>query len=353
MGALLAALRPVLVVMLVGGAATAAVAPAFDMASASRAQSQALSPAKHDPTPTPNPDDPHDGDKPAMPEPSKAPKVDFESLLRACLETRDPHSVECMDAQVASGLGPEDFRAKIVAKLATPHPEPKHTDAPKVEPVHKVEPTKKPETVATKPQSSFDTLLKACLETRDANSDHCFRAGQASGLSQADWDAKLRGKLGAQRANDFATWFEKCLGTKNFDSDECIRAEELSGLSTADFKAKFDAKLAAKSGDDFWTVFNKCLETRNVNGDVCAKAQQLIGFNDADFRAKFERYLADKDAQVTKTTAKPLTVSDALLKACVDTKSRASQSCLEAQIASGIAAAEFWAKLEARFGRFN
>jgi hypothetical protein len=305
MGALFAALRPILVVMLVGGAATAAVAPAFDTAAAQqRSQSRALSPAKHDPTPTPNPDtdDPHDSDKPAMPEPSKAPKVNFESLLRACLETRDPDSVECMDAQVASGLGPEDFRAKIVAKLETPKPEPKHIDAPKTEPVKRVEPAKPTE---------------------------------------------------APRAADFAAWFEKCLNTKNFDSDECIRAEELSGLSTADFKAKFDAKLAAKDAGDFWTVFNKCLETRDVNGDVCAKAQQLIGFSDTDFRAKFERYLADKDAQAAKTTAKPLTVSDAMLRACVDTHSRTSQSCLEAQIASGIAATEFWAKLEAKFGRFN
>src|SRR2546428_2640991 len=334
MAALFAALRPIFVVMLVGGAATAAVAPAFDMAAQQRSQSQALSPAKHDPMPTPNPDDPEDGDKPAMPEPSKAPKVDFESLLRACLETRDPDSVECMDAQVASGLGPEDFRTKIVAKLETPKPEPKTT-------------------AVTKPQSSFDMLLKACLETRDAASDQCVRAGQASGLSAADWDAKIRGKIDAARQSDFATWFEKCLGTKNFDSDECIRAEELSGLSTDDFKAKFDAKLAAKDGDDFWTVFNRCLETRDVNGDICAKAQQLIGFNDADFHAKFERYLADKDAQAAKTTAKPLVVSDAKLMACVDTRSRTSQPCLEAQIASGIAAAEFWAKLEAKFGHFN
>src|SRR5207247_1488013 len=127
------------VVMLVGGAATAAVAPAFDMAAQQRSQSQALSPAKHDPSSTPfNTDDPEHGDKPAMPEPSKAPKVDFESLLRACLETRDPDSVECMDAQVASGLGPEDFRVKIVAKLQTT--EPKRTDAPKVEAVKKPEP---------------------------------------------------------------------------------------------------------------------------------------------------------------------------------------------------------------------
>jgi hypothetical protein len=305
MGALFAALRPILVVMLVGGAATAAVAPAFDMAAQQRSQSQAMSPAKHDPTPTPNPDDPNGGDKPQVTEPSKAPKVDFESLLRACLETRDPDSVECMDAQVASGLGPEDFRAKIVAKLETPKPEPKKTDAPKTEPkpVVKIEPVKKPEPT--------------------------------------------------KNPNDFGTWFEKCLNTKNFDSDECIRAEELSGLSTADFKVKFDAKLAARSGEDFWTVFNKCLETRDVNGDVCAKAQQLIGFNDADFRAKFERYLADKDAQPAKTTPKPLALSDAMLKACVDTRSRTSQSCLEAQIASGIAAAEFWAKLEAKFGAFN
>jgi len=42
-GAVLGAVRPILAVLIVGGAATVAVAPAFDMATQQRSGSQALS----------------------------------------------------------------------------------------------------------------------------------------------------------------------------------------------------------------------------------------------------------------------------------------------------------------------
>jgi hypothetical protein len=351
-GALIAALRPILAVALVGGAATVAVAPALDMAMQQRgsnALSAGAAPLRNHPTPTPNPDE----------DPTEEPKLDYETLVRMCLDKRDPDSDACAEAALQSGLSYEEFRAKIVAKLEgdKPKDEPKKDEPkpePKAEPVKKAEPVVVKKTEPTK--SSFDTLLAKCLDSRDENSDACIRAGEASGLSAADWSAKIRAKLDAARQGDFAKYFEKCLATKNFDSDECIRAEELSGLSTADFEAKFKAKLAAKEGNDFWTVFEKCLDTRNWRSDTCFRAQELIGFNDADFHSKFDRYLADRDAKTgvkPAVTPKPVTNMDPLFQACGATHEWNSNACIEAFVRSALQPAEFRTKMQAKFGEFH
>ncbi len=344
---ILSTLKAILAVALIGGAATAVVAPALDLA-AGRAASGALTQQ----TPSPAPDR------------TGAPELDFETLLLACLDSMDPESRACAYAQEKSGLDPYAFHAKVVAKMF-----PTATPAPAPEPTHAAtpEPTKAPVAVAAKPKpaSSFDMLLKACLETRDAHSDACVRAGTASGLSPADWDAKLRSKLAAAQQADFWTMFEKCLTTRDLNSDACVRAEELSGMSPADFEAKFHAKLAAKDGTDFWTVFNKCLDTRDVTTAVCRQAQALIGYNDADFKAKFERYLAERDAQSAKpaATATPKPVGTATPKpsatsaqftaqfdACGATRDRNSDACLKALVMSGLQPDEFWKKVQLTFG---
>ena len=175
----------------------------------------------------------------------KMQELDFETLVRMCLDKRDPDGDECAAAAEKSGLSYEDFRAKIVAKLEgdKPKTEPKHEEPKPEEP--KAEPTKKVEPVVVKKTEP------------------------------------------TKKPDDFGTAFEKCLAMRNFDSDECIRAEELSGLSTADFEAKFKAKLAAKDGSDFWTVFEKCLMTRDWRSDLCFRfcsrsgVQSIISYTDA------------------------------------------------------------------------
>ncbi len=312
-GALLAALRPVLAMALIGGAATLMVAPAFDMASAQRAASQAASrgsaPLANHPEATPQPSDNPEAD------PTDPPQPDFDTLLRECVDSRDPDSDACAAAALESGMSYEDFRAKIAAKLEperTKKPEPK--DEPKTGP--KDEPTKKPEAVVVKKAEP--------VKTRD----------------------------------DFATWFEKCLNTRDFDSDECVHAEELSGLGTADLEAKFNAKLAAKDGGDFWAWFEKCLDTRDWRSDKCVRAQELIGFNDADFHSKFERYLAERDAQMAKSGKTPAATPfkpalEALVKVCGETHGRTSEGGVFALTASGLQPAEFYSKVEAKFGPFH
>jgi hypothetical protein len=347
---LIGALKPILVTMLVGGAAVVVVAPAVDMAYANQ---MTQSRAAHRPDATPEPTDEND--------PDATPAPDYESLFRECLDSRDPDSDACAAAALESGMSYEDFRAKILAKLEPQKTtkDPERTKEPESGATPKPEPTKKPEAVAVKKpepaKTSFDTLLSNCLESRDESSDACFRAGEASGLSADDWTAKVRAKLDASRQSDFATYFEKCLATRDLSSDYCIRAEELSGLSSQDFAAKFDAKLAAKQSNDFGFWFDRCLWTRDVFSDACAKAQELIGYSDADFQAKFDRYLAERD-RTTKATPKPTAnsyLTTAMLEECGATHLRASDPCVKALALSAMKPDEFWAKLTAKFGPFN
>ena len=353
------ALKPILATMLIGSAAIAVVAPAFDMATSQRA-AESRAAQGGEATPEPDTDDP---DAEPMPE--------FDALLAECLDTRDPDSDACAAAALRSGMTYEEFRAKIVAKLEpeVTRPEPKDVvkDEPKEEPKEvakdepKVEPApvKKPEPVVVKKtepvKNEFDALYAKCLESRDANSDSCIRAGEKSGFSAEDWAAKLRSKFAAAQQSDFAVWFEKCLATRDINSDECYRAEELSGLSFGDFEAKFNSKLAAKEGDfSYW--FEKCLASRDVFGEYCGKAQALIGYNDADFQAKFDRYLAERD-RTTKATPKPTATKSYLTTSVMDdcgkTHLKSSDACIKALALSGMKADEFWAKMTSKYGPFN
>jgi hypothetical protein len=303
------ALKPILATMLIGSAAVAVVAPAFDMASSQRA---AESRAAQAPDATPQPDE-DDTD-------AEEPMPDFKVLLAECLDTRDPDSDACAAAALESGMIYEEFRAKIVAKLEPEMAKTEQKDEPKEEPKQEPkeeaqpEPVKKPEPVVVK-------------KTEPTKST----------------------------ANDFGTWFEKCLQSRDINSDACFRAEELSGLSFGDFEAKFNSKLAARDGNDFGTWFEKCLQSRDVFSDSCAKAQELIGYNDADFQAKFDRYLADRD-RTTKVTPKPTAktyLTTSMMDECGKTHLRSSDACIKALALSGMKADDFWAKMTARYGTFN
>ena len=90
---LVGALKPILATMLIGSAAVAVVAPAFDMASSQRA---AESRAAHGPDATPQPDE-DDAD-------AEEPMPDFKVLLGECLDTRDPDSDACAAGSAMSGV---------------------------------------------------------------------------------------------------------------------------------------------------------------------------------------------------------------------------------------------------------
>jgi hypothetical protein len=299
------ALKPILASLLIGSAAVAVVAPAFDMASSQRAAESRAAQAP-DATPQPDDEDPN----------AEEPMPDFKVLLSECLDSRDPDSDACAAAALESGMTYEDFRAKIVAKLEPEMTKDEPKEEPKQEPKEEPqpEPVKKPEPVVVK-------------KTEPTKST----------------------------ADDFGTWFEKCLQSRDINSDACFRAEELSGLSFGDFEAKFNSKLAARDGNDFGTWFEKCLQSRDVFSDSCARAQELIGYNDADFQAKFDRYLAERD-RTTKATPKPTAktyLTTSVMDDCGKTHLRSSDACIKALALSGMKADDFWAKMTAKYGTFN
>jgi len=301
-GQLVGALKPILVTMLIGGSAVVVVAPAIDMAYSNQTTQ---SRAAHGPDATPQPDD----------DPDATPTPDFDTLLRECIDSRDPDSDACAAAAIESGMSYDDFRAKIVAKL---EPEKTKKDEPKVEATEKPAPVAEP-------------------------------------IKKTDAPVVVKKSEPTKSTNDFGTWFEKCLATRDINSDECFRAEELSGLSFGDFEDKFNAKLAAKDAGDFGTWFEKCLQSRDVFSEPCAKAQQLIGYNDADFQAKFDRYLAERD-RTAKVTPKPTTKSyltTSMLEECGKTHLRTSDACVRALALSGMKPDDFWAKMTSKFGAFN
>lgn len=124
---------------------------------------------------------------PAMPMPHPD---EFGQLLAACLETRDPNSDECIRAQQASGLSPEEFLAKLTKKL--------EQSEPKVQP---------------KPEHRADlwAFMKECAGTRDLDSDACRRFLDGSGLS-ADEIARLADKLAEQNVE--TTAYSTCKSMK-------------------------------------------------------------------------------------------------------------------------------------------
>jgi hypothetical protein len=85
----------------------------------------------------------------------------------------------------------------------------------------------------------FGRAWAACIETRDPNSDACYRAQELSGLSPEDFFDKVMRKLDwlaaqqpkpEKRADAWAL-MKECAGTRDLDSDACRRFVEATGLS--------------------------------------------------------------------------------------------------------------------------
>src|SRR5438094_9820867 len=98
-------------------------------------------------------------------------------------------------------------------------------------------------TAATMPHpDEFSQLFAACLDTRDANSDECYRAQEASGLSPEEFFDKLMRKLDAlaeqpkpePRTPDAWALMKECAGTRDRASDACRRCIDATGLGSDD-----------------------------------------------------------------------------------------------------------------------
>ena len=97
----------------------------------------------------------------------------------------------------------------------------------------------------------WEILVRACLVSRAIDVEACERALNASGVSLADFRAKINARLeeiarlhntGSAPENDEAyVWLKKCLLSRELLGPECYRAWQLSGLSSEEFDKKITA----------------------------------------------------------------------------------------------------------------
>src|SRR5438093_2890925 len=86
-------------------------------------------------------------------------------------------------------------------------------------------------TAATMPHpDEFSQRFAACLDTRDANSDECYRAQEVSGLAPDEFFDKLIRKFDALAEQpkpepnpDAWALMKECAGTRDLESDACHR----------------------------------------------------------------------------------------------------------------------------------
>ena len=179
---------------------------------------------------------------------------------------------------------------------------------------------------ATMPHpDEFSQLFAACLDTRDANSDECYRAQEASGLSPDEFFDKLMRKLDTlaeQRKPEPKTpdaWalMKECAGTRDLDSDACHRFVDATGLSGDDV-ARLAEGLASPRAAREATADNKsratamtdtmkaCVDLRSEMGGgksaeqlaalaekinyVCPKAIRESKLSPGQFWSKFTAY---------------------------------------------------------------
>ena len=122
---------------------------------------------------------------------------------------------------------------------------------------------------ATMPHpDEFSQLFAACLDTRDANSDECYRAQEASGLSPDEFFDKLMRKLDTlaeQRKPEPKTpdaWalMKECAGTRDLESDACRHFIDATGLG-GDEVARLADGLASPRGEHEATADKKSRAT--------------------------------------------------------------------------------------------
>lgn len=84
----------------------------------------------------------------------------------------------------------------------------------------------------------FGRAWAACLETRDANSDECYRAQELSGLGPDEFFDKLTRKLDLlaeqpkpEKTPDAWALMKECAGSRDLESDACRRFIDATGLS--------------------------------------------------------------------------------------------------------------------------
>ncbi len=164
-------------------------------------------------------------------------------------------------------------------------------------------------TPATMPHpDEFSQLFAACLETRDANSDECYRAQEASGLSPDEFFDKLVRKLDAlaeqpkpePKTPDAWALMKECAGTRDLESDACRRFIDATGLG-GDEVARLAVGLASPRGQQQATA-----DTKNPATAVTETMQACVDLRAEMGGGKSTEQLADLAEKINNVCPKAI-----------------------------------------------
>src|SRR6267378_4532270 len=165
----------------------------------------------------------------------------------------------------------------------------------------------------------FSTLLMATLAL-------------ASILVASASAATVGGGTGVSSPNgpdEFGRAWAACLETKDANSDDCYRAQELSGLGPDEFFDKLNRKLdfladqpKPEKKPDAWALMKECAGTRDLESDACRHFIDATGLS-GDEVARLADGLASPRAEQQATADKKssTTVMTETMQACINLRS--------------------------------
>jgi hypothetical protein len=172
--------------------------------------------------------------------------------------------------------------------------------------------------------------------------------------------------------DEFSQLFAACLDTRDANSDECYRAQEASGLSPDEFFDKLMRKLDALAEQpkpepktpDAWALMKECAGTRDLQSDACRHFIDATALG-GDEVARLADGLASprSEQQATADTKSPVIAVTETMQACVDLRAEMSGGKSTEQLAalaekinyvcpkaireSKLSPGQFWSKVSA------
>jgi hypothetical protein len=154
----------------------------------------------------------------------------------------------------------------------------------------------------------FGRAWAACLETKDANSDECYRAQELSGLGSDEFFAKLNAKLDflaeqpkPEKKPDAWALMKECAGTRDLESDACRRFVQATGLSGDDVAHLADG-LASPRSEQQATVDKKA----NTATGMTDTMQACVDLRAEMSSGKSVEHLADLAEKINKVCPKAI-----------------------------------------------
>ena len=171
--------------------------------------------------------------------------------------------------------------------------------------------------------------------------------------------------------DEFGRAWAACLETRDANNDECYRAQELSGLGPDEFFDKLNRKLdflaeqpKPEKNVDAWALMKECAGTRDLESDACRRFVEATGLSGDDV-ARLADGLASprNDRQATADKKSSTTAMTDTMQACIDLRSemkgrksveelsalaeKINYVCPKAIRESKLSPGQFWAKFSA------